>query len=64
VTCAHTTGQCFRYDASAHQFIFNLGTKGRAAPSPYTLIVTIGGASFVGTNQSAQQTHSLTIGLR
>ena len=59
-----TTGACFWYDSTAHLFFFNLGTKGRNAPSPYTLQATIVWPGIVGPDQTLRSTHSLAIGLR
>ena len=54
------TGTCFRYDNTAHQFIFNLGTKGLPAPAQYAL-----GAKIVGPDKmTVLASHSLAIGLR
>lgn len=53
------TGTCFRYDAVAHQFIFNLGSKGYLAPSLYLV-----GAKVVGPDATVLAIHSLAIGLR
>lgn len=53
------SGNCFRYDSTAHQFIFNLGTKGLPAPAQYAL-----SASIVGSDRTMLATHPLAIGLR
>jgi Fibronectin type III domain/HYR domain/Regulator of chromosome condensation (RCC1) repeat len=58
-TTTATAGNCFRYDSTAHQFIFNLGTKGLPAPAQYTL-----SASIVGPDKTLLATHRLAIGLR
>jgi hypothetical protein len=52
-------GNCFRYDSTAHQFIFNLGTKGLTAPAQYAL-----SASIVGPDKTLLATHRLAVGLR
>lgn len=52
-------GNCFRYDAGANQFIFNLSTKGLAKPATYELKVTL-----FGTGSIVLRTHTLAIGLR
>lgn len=54
-----TAGNCFRYDAGAHQFIFNLGTKTYPAPSLYVVAAQVSGAGG-----AVLATHSLSIGLR
>lgn len=56
-TSAASTGNCFRYDAAADQFIFNLNTKGMAAGT-YVLEARISSGSSVVT------TRSVTVGLR
>jgi Fibronectin type III domain len=52
------TGNCFRYDSGAHQFIFNLGTKGDST-SLYKLR-----ASIFGPDGTFLAAHSLALGLR
>jgi hypothetical protein len=54
---APTAGSCFRYDASAHQFIYNLSTKPMATGS-WTIkaTVTMADGSVVS--------HDVNIGLR
>jgi hypothetical protein len=58
------SGTCFRYDASAHQFIFNLATKGLPSGAKYLLKVSIVGPDIVGPDKTLQPTHVLGIGLR
>ena len=53
------TGNCFRYDSTAHQFIYNLGTKTYPAPSLYLLRAVV-----VGPGNVVLVTHSLSMGLR
>jgi hypothetical protein len=53
------SGNCFRYDSTAHQFIFNLGTTGLTTGAQYAL-----GASIVGPDNTLLATHRLAIGLR
>jgi hypothetical protein len=59
VSSAPHAGTCFRYDAGANLFIFNLGTKGLAAPATYNLTATI-----YGPDSSVLSAHALAIGLR
>ncbi len=58
------SGTCFRYDATAHQFIFNLGTKGLPTGTQYVLKVSIVGPAIVGPDGTLRPTHELNIGLR
>ena len=52
-TAPPTAGSCFRYDAGAHQFIFNWGTKGLTIGS-YKLTATV-----FNSDGSTAATHSL-----
>jgi len=58
-TAAPTAGTCFRYEASIDQFVFNLGTKGLAAPASYIVTATV-----AASNSSVLLSHTLVIGLR
>ncbi len=58
------TGSCFRYDATSHQFIFNLGTKGLTAAALYELKASVAGTAIVNPYLTLQPTHTLTIGIR
>jgi hypothetical protein len=54
-----TAGTCFRYDSATHQFLFNLGTRGLAAPATYVIAATVAAA-----DSTVLAEHSLAIGLR
>jgi hypothetical protein len=54
-TAAPNSGFCFRYDPTAHQFIYNLGTKGMTTGG-YTLTATVTG-SFAAA-------HNVQVGVR
>ena len=54
-----TAGNCFRYDSTAHQFVFNWGTKG-LPPGKYTLTATV-----TNPDSSVAAAHSISgVGLR
>jgi hypothetical protein len=51
------SGNCFRYDTTSHQFVFNLGTKAKGlSTGTYTITANVTG--------SYATTHSVNVGLR
>jgi hypothetical protein len=53
------TGACFRYDTSAHQFIFNLGTKGLASG-----VLAIRASVYASDLSTLVAAHTVTLGLK
>jgi hypothetical protein len=53
------SGVCFRYDATAHQFLYNLGTKGLTTGARYVLT-----ASIASPDGTLLATHRLAVGIR
>lgn len=58
-TTSASAGSCFRYDSAAHQFVFNLGTKGLTHPASYLLT-----AQVAAPDGTLVTSHSVPFGLR
>jgi hypothetical protein len=65
LTASSDTGPCFRYDATADQFIYNLSTKslpGAASGDAWRIRTIVFAAAPPSTNRSAD--HSVVVGLK